>query len=87
MYRVAFSEQAKKQFKKLDKFTQQVLGKYIDKYLDSANNPRQYGKALKGTMQGLWRYEIGKYRLVCEIQDNVLCILVVKVGHRREIYR
>jgi len=87
MYDVEFSEQAKKQFKKLDRYTQQMLDKYIENHLEGTDNPRRYGKALKGTLQGLWRYEAGKYRLVCQIQDGRLKILVVKVGHRKEIYR
>jgi len=87
MYHIEFSGQAKKQFKKLDKHTQQMIGKYIDKNLESVDNPRKYGKALAGTLRGLWRYEVGKYRLICEIKDGVLQILVLKIGHRREVYR
>jgi len=83
MYRIAFSDTADKQFQKLDSFTQAMISKYINKNIKGTDNPRRYGKPLKGTMRGLWRYETGKYRLICEIQDGVLCILVVKIGHRR----
>jgi mRNA interferase RelE/StbE len=87
MYRIEFSDAAEKQFLKLDEFTRKQIQKYINKNLRGTDNPRKHGKALKGTLRGLWRYETGKYRLVCEIKDGKLCILVVKVGHRREVYR
>jgi len=51
-----------------------------------ADNPRQSGKALTGPMGGLWRYRIGDYRVVCDIQDKTLCILVVRIGNRNTVY-
>lgn len=71
----------------MDALIRQMLEDYIDKNLNGTDNPRQFGKALKGTLHKLWRYEVGKYRLICNIEDEVLRILVVKVGHRREVYR
>lgn len=50
------------------------------------DTPQIFGKSLKGNKAGLWRYRIGNYRLICEIIDNKLIILVLTVGHRREIY-
>lgn len=50
-------------------------------------NPRQLGKPLKGAHAGLWRYRVGDLRIVCEIRDSELIVLVVSIGHRREIYR
>jgi len=87
VFHVEFSETATKQFLKLDKFTQTQLQKFINKNLEGINDPRKLGKALKGNYKGLWRYDTGKYRLICNIEDNILRILVVKVGHRREVYR
>jgi mRNA interferase RelE/StbE len=86
MYRIKFAETASKQFYKLDAFTQKMIQKYINKNLNGTDNPRRFGKVLKGAFSGMWRYEVGKYRLVCDIQDGVFCILVIKVGHRREVY-
>ena len=86
-YRVEFSETALKQFKKLDSFTQQMLVRFIDKHLDGTDNPRRKGKALKGTLKGFWRYETGKYRIICDIEDGICRILVIKIGHRRDVYR
>jgi mRNA interferase RelE/StbE len=55
--------------------------------LAAADNPRNTGKALSGPLGGLWRYRVGDYRLICEIQDGVLCVLVLKIGNRREVYK
>jgi len=87
MYRVEFSKTADKQYSKLDARTRQMIEDYIDRNLEGTDNPRRLGKALKGTLRSLWRYETGKYRLICEIKDNALLILVIKTGHRREVYR
>ena len=51
------------------------------------DDPRSRGKALTGNLAGLWRYRVGDYRVVCDIEDGVLVILVVDVAHRREVYR
>ena len=87
MYSIAFSETADKQFQKLDKMVQRQLENYIDKYIDGSDNPRLQGKVLKGRLSGLWRYEIGDYRLICDIQDGICRVLTVKVGHRKNVYR
>jgi len=87
MYHSDFTETATKQLRKMDKFTQGMIIKFVEQNLDGTDNPRRTGKALHGKYKGLWRYDTGKYRLICNIEDNILRILVVKVGHRREVYR
>lgn len=52
-----------------------------------AMNPRQYGKALHGNHSALWRYRVGDYRVLCDINDEAVCVLVIRVGHRKEVYR
>ena len=86
-YRVEVSERFKKEFRKLDKYTQKMLRAWINKNLVNCMNPRQHGKGLTANRSGQWRYRIGDYRLICEINDNKLVILALTVGHRREIYR
>ena len=85
MWTLNFSAKAAKLFNKLDKPIQRQLAAEIDKIL-SLDDPRQLGKALTGELSGLWRYRAGDYRIVCEIQDTVLMILVVRVAHRKDIY-
>jgi len=60
---------------------------YLDDKIAPLENPRIRGKALSGPLGELWRYRVGDYRLICEIQDNIMRILVVEAGHRREIYK
>ena len=84
-YRVEVSERFKKEFRKLDKYTQKMLRAWINKNLVDCMNPRQHGKGLTANRSGQWRYRIGDYRLICEINDNALIILALSVGHRREV--
>ena len=85
-YKVFFSDNALKQLKKLDKHISALIIGWIDKNLEGTNNPRQHGKALVANRNGQWRYRIGDYRAICEIQDNKITILVLEIGHRRSIY-
>ena len=84
-YKVVFSDNALKQLKKLDKHISSLIIGCIDKNLEGTNNPRQHGKALVANRNGQWRYRIGDYRAICEIQDNKITILVLEIGHRRSI--
>jgi mRNA interferase RelE/StbE len=86
MYHVEFSEQAVKSLKKLDPQIARLILAWIAKNLDQTEHPRQFGKALVGNKQGVWRYRIGDYRLLVHIVDDRLIVLVVDVGHRKEIY-
>ncbi|CAI3266236.1 type II toxin-antitoxin system RelE/ParE family toxin [Enterococcus cecorum] len=85
-YNVALSERFKKEFRKLDKYTQKMIRGWIDKNLVGTSNPRIHGKSLTANRSGQWRYRIGDYRLICQIEDNELIILALTVGHQREIY-
>ncbi|CAI3411622.1 type II toxin-antitoxin system RelE family toxin [Enterococcus cecorum] len=85
-YNVALSERFKKEFRKLDKYTQKMIRGWIDKNLVGTSNPRIHGKGLTANRSGQWRYRIGDYRLICQIEDNELIILALTVGHQREIY-
>lgn len=72
--------------RKLDRPTAgRVLGELEE--IANLDDPRSRGKALTGNLAGLWRYRVGDYRVVCDIEDGVLVILVVDVAHRREVYR
>ena len=86
-YQVELSERFKREFRKLDKYTQRILRGWIDKNLVGCENPRIKGKGLTANRSGQWRYRIGDYRLICSIEDDKLVILVLSVGHRSEIYQ
>ena len=86
-YHVKTTPRFDKEFKKLDKYTQQMIKSWIGKNLQNCENPRAHGKGLTANKSGQWRYRIGDYRLLCLIQDQELIILALTVGHRRDIYR
>lgn len=85
-WRIDFTKAADKALRKLDR---QTAGRVLDELEEIAklDDPRSRGKALTGNLAGLWRYRVGDYRVVCDIEDGVLVILVVDVAHRREVYR
>ena len=85
-YSVETTARFDKEFKKLDRYTQRMIKGWIDKNLVGTENPRQYGKGLTANRSGQWRYRIGDYRLICQIDGNLLIILALSVGHRREVY-
>ena len=86
MYRVETTARFDKEFKKLDRYTQKMIANWIEKNLEETDNPYKQGKGLMVNRSGSWRYRIGDYRLICEINDNKLIILALTVGHRREVY-
>ena len=85
-YRVELTDRVIKQLKKIDKHTSALIMGWIEKNLDGCENPRMHGKGLTDNRTGQWRYRIGNYRLICEIKDEEVLILVLEVGHRRKIY-
>ncbi|QPK65435.1 type II toxin-antitoxin system RelE/ParE family toxin [Methylomonas sp. LL1] len=84
---VKLSDDAKRDLQKLDKPMQKRIVSFLQERLQSADNPRNTGKALQGNLSGLWRYRVGDYRLLCKIEDDELIVLVIEIGHRREVYR
>ncbi len=85
-YRVETTPRFDKEFKKLDRYTQKMIKAWISKHLSGCENPRASGKGLTANQKGRWRYRIGDYRVICEIQDEKLVILALTVGHRRAVY-
>lgn len=85
-WKVEVSEAAVKTLRKLDKQVARRIKNELDE-IAQLDDPRSRGKALVGNLAGLWRYRVGDYRVVCDIEDGVLVILVVDVAHRREVYR
>jgi mRNA interferase RelE/StbE len=77
-----------KQIKKLDPQTRNRIRSFLHERLVQLDNPRTIGEALQGSELGnYWRYRVGDYRILCDIQDNRLVVLVIEIGHRREVYR
>ena len=86
-YKVEFTKTAVKQLKKMDKHTALLITGWIRKNLENCSNPRQHGKALTANLSGQWRYRVGDYRLLAKIEEDKIIILILSIGHRREIYK
>ena len=85
-YKVEFTSHALKDLKKLDRPTAALILGWIRKNLENCENPRLHGKGLSANRSGEWRYRVGDYRILAKIDDNKITILVLNVGHRRDIY-
>lgn len=81
-----FDDRALKDFEKLGRPAQRNILSYLDSRISGSDDPRRFGKALKSNLAGLWRYRIGDYRLVCQIVDRDLLVLIVTAGHRKDVY-
>ena len=86
-YTVVFSKEALKDLKKLDKHTAALIIGWVRKNLEGCENPRAHGKGLTANLSGKWRYRVGDYRLLADIQDDKIVIMMLRVGHRSEIYK
>jgi mRNA interferase RelE/StbE len=79
---------AEKQLDRLAKRDAARIISFLEERLATHENPREMGDALKGhALGGYWRYRVGDYRIICDIQDQRLVVLVIEIGHRREVYR
>ena len=86
-YNVEYSKTAMNTIKKMDSSTSKLIRTWIEKNLIDTENPRVKGKALTGDLKGLWRYRVGDYRILADIQDDKLVIFLFEVAHRKEIYK
>ena len=87
VWQIEFSPDADKALAKLGVTTQKRIVRFLRERVANMEDPRSTGKALVGSaLSGLWRYRTGDYRMLCRIEDEKICIVVVKIGHRREVY-
>ncbi|OEK60641.1 type II toxin-antitoxin system RelE family toxin [Staphylococcus equorum] len=86
-YSLRISKKTNKALGKMDKPTRNLLLKWLNNNIHNTDNPRLHGKALQGELSGLWRYRVGKYRIIVDIQDDELVVLAIDVGIRGSIYK
>jgi len=86
VWAVEFDDRARRELRKLDVKAQKDILRYLRERIAGSADPRQFGKLLRMNLAGLWRYRIGDYRLICRIEEHRLVVLVLKVGHKREVY-
>lgn len=87
VWRVDLSETAAADLERLDRVVQRRILAFLRERVAVADDPRQLAKALSGRFAGLWRFRVGDYRLIAEIQGGCLRVLVLDIGHRRDVYR
>ena len=85
-YKVEFTQTALKDLKKMDRHTAALILGWVRKNLENCENPRLHGKGLTANRTGQWRYRVGNYRLLAEIEDSKITILIINIVHRRDIY-
>ncbi len=82
----SFDERALHELQKLDRQAQKEIIAYMEGRIATKEDPRRFGKPLRVQLAGLWRYRVTDYRILCQIKDDVLLVLVVSVGHRKNVY-
>lgn len=88
VWRIEFEDAVIKELRKLDKPVAKRILVFLRERVAVLDDPRSIGEALKGSQLGdFWKYRVGDYRIIARIEDGALCILVLKVGNRREVYR
>ena len=85
-WNVEFLATAKRQLQKIDKSWQKKILDYLEDEISPLDDPRTRGKSLVGDRRGLWRYRVGDYRIICDIQDENLIIATIIIGHRGDVY-
>ena len=84
-YALVYSKEALKDLKKLDNSVSRVIYAWLKKNIDGCSDPRIHGKGLTSNRSGQWRYRLGKYRIICKIEDGRVTVLVVTIGHRSTV--
>lgn len=85
-WEIEYNPEALKDLRRLDHAIQREILDYMERRISRAEDPRQFGKPLRGSRFGLWRYRLRDYRIVCELRDKRLVVLVVSIGHRSTVY-
>ncbi len=84
---IEYADQARTQLRKLDKAAARRITNYMDQRIAPLEDPPILGKALRGPLGEFWRYRVGEYRVICDLHDETLRVLVVQVGNRKDVYR
>ena len=86
IWRIEFDNAAAKELRQLDRQAQQEILRYLRERIATKEDPRRFGKPLARELAGFWRYRIRNYRVICNIEDDKLVVLVVRVSHRKNVY-
>lgn len=85
-YHLEFTRDVQRSLRKMDKHQAKLIVRWLYQHVDGVEDPRSFGKGLTANRTGQWRYRIGNYRVIVEIEDNRMVVTVINIGHRRDIY-
>ena len=85
-WKIEYTKESVRQLNNLDKPVRRRIFEYLDDRIQGGKNPRHFGEALTANLSGLWRYRVGDYRIICRIEDERVLVLVLAIGHRRDVY-
>lgn len=86
-WQIEFTPEAEKQLSKIDRQSAKRIINFLSERIAPTEDPRTFGKSLRGVLREFWRYRVGSYRVICKIEDDRLLVLVVRVAHRSDVYR
>ncbi|MGC8491984.1 MAG: type II toxin-antitoxin system RelE family toxin [Syntrophobacteraceae bacterium] len=86
VWRIEFDEPAKKELARLDRQVQVQIQRFLRERIATEEDPRRFGGSLRGNLSGFWKYRVGDYRIVAEIREEEVLVLVVRIGHRSKVY-
>jgi len=86
-WKIEYLKSIQKEVRKIDRGVQKKIREYLENKVANLDDPRDIGKPLKGNLAELWRYRVGDYRVICEIQDKTITVLVIHIGHRKKVYK
>lgn len=86
MWKIEYDEKAAGELMKLDREAARRIKKYLDERIATDDDPRRFGEGLTENLAGLWKYRVGDFRVIAEIQEQRIVILVVRIGHRSKVY-
>ena len=87
MWKVEFTQDAAKDLRRLDNSVQQQILRYMQERVATGDDPRRFGKPLRGDKKGLWRYRVGNYRIICLLEDEKMIVLILRIAHRSHVYK
>jgi len=86
-WKIEFEPAAQKELEKLDRPVARRIMKFLYQRVRKLDDPRAIGERLQGTLSEFWKYRVGDYRLICSLEDDRLVVLILRIGHRREVYK
>lgn len=87
VWQIEFDSEAEDDLNKIDREIQRRILRYLREKIATEKDPRRFGAPLRRELSGLWKYRLGDYRIICRIEDKKVIVYVIRIGHRKDIYR